>query len=181
MRTSIKTLAVATLTIGTLIAAPAAFAADTTVTQGVTAGSLTASVSDVTLTPVAASHTATNGTGTIALAVNDLSGNGEGWNVTLEATAGFLYTAGGKGGTTIPATGFTVTPGSAISTGGQDETGVTPGGPGTLDGPVEIHSALAGNGMGSYTQDIGASLEVPGNSRTGTYEATLSTTVSNAP
>lgn len=173
MRSTIKTLAIAALTVGALVAAPAAFAANE-VTQDVIGGQLSASVTNVALSSVAASHEATAGTGTLALAMDDLSGTGEGWNVTLEAKTGFVH---GGAGPDIAAANFSVTPAAITPIAGQNETGLTPGSTGTLDGPVRVVSAAPGSGMGSYTQAITADLTVPADTLAGTYTGTLTTTI----
>jgi hypothetical protein len=174
MRSAIKTLTVGALTVGALVAAPAAFAADT-VGQTVTGGQRTASVTDVTLTGVNASHSVTNGTGTLSLAVDDLTGTGAGWNVTEQITGGFVHSGGGPA---IDAVNFSITPGAV--TGSADAGTLTVGSVGTLDQEVTVLSATAGAGVGSYTQAIAANLAVPADSRAGTYTATLTTTISPA-
>ncbi|MEZ2388337.1 WxL domain-containing protein [bacterium RCC_150] len=178
MRSAIKTLAVGALTVGALVAAPAAFAADS-VTQAVTSGSRTASVADASLQSVATSHSITNGTGSLSLNVDDLSGTGVGWHVTEEVSA-FVY-SGSNDGTNIPAANFAVTPGTVTGNGGASTTGLTVGSAGTLDSPVTVLSAAAGSGVGNYTQALAASLTVPADSRAGTYTGTLTTTITAAP
>lgn len=178
MRSSLKTLAVGALTVGALVTAPAAFAADT-VSQTVTGGQRTASVTDITLSGVNASHSVTNGTGTLSLAVDDLSGTGAGWNVTEQITGGFVHSGGGPA---IAASNFSITPGAVTGVNGAAVTGVTAGiTAGTLDGPVTVLSAAAGSGVGSYTQAIAANLTVPADTLAGTYTATLTTTINAAP
>lgn len=178
--TPVKAAAVGVLTVGVLFAAPSAFAADSTVSQAVTGGSLSATVTGPTLGAVAASHTATPSSGTSTLAVDDLTGTGAGWHVTEQVSA-FAYSGAALDGTSIPASAFGVTPGTASSTNGASLTGVTAGAGGSLDTARTVLSATAGNGVGSYSQDSAATLTVPADVRAGTYTATLTTSVVAGP
>ncbi|MEA2642100.1 MAG: hypothetical protein QOF51_3494, partial [Chloroflexota bacterium] len=44
-----------------------------------------------------------------------------------------------------------------------------------------VIAATAAYGDGSYTQDLGVSLNVPGQSKLGLYTSTLTTTITTAP
>lgn len=178
MRTSIKTLTVSALTAAAVLAAPAAFAADT-VTQGVTSGDRSVAVSGLELGAVPVSHVDTTGHGSWTLAVNDLSGTGAGWNVTQQVTS-FVYDGSNGTNADIPAANFSVTPGAVTAVSGS-AAGVTPTLGGTLDAPVKVVSAAAGSGVGQYTQAIASSLTVPADSLAGTYTGTLTTTINAAP
>jgi hypothetical protein len=170
-----------------LTAAPLAFAADSTVTQQVTGGSLAASVANVTLGSVATAHTVQNNAGTLALTADDSTGSGAGWNVTIQSSA-FDYT-GDNGGTDIPAGNFSLTSAAAPArTTGQAVDGT--GGPkvptdpsplGALDTARKTVQANAGFGSGTYTQNLGVNLAIPTDSRVGTYTAMLTTTISSGP
>lgn len=192
MRNTPRTVAIGALTVGVLFAAPSAFAADT-VTQGVTGGTLTASVANLGLTSVLSTHVVQHSTGSMTLTADDSRGTGAGWNVT-ETVSGFLYT-GSNGGSTIPATAFSITSaGTTASTAGQaidaEGTQLLPTGPqigtltgvtGALDTPVVVLRAGATFGQGTYTQPLAVNLDVPPQSRVGTYTGTLTTTVTTAP
>jgi hypothetical protein len=192
VRNTPRTVAIGALTVGVLFAAPSAFAADT-VTQDVTGGTLTASVADLGLTSVLSTHAVQHSTGSMTLTADDSTGTGTGWNVT-ETVSGFAYT-GGNGGTAIPATAFSITSaGTTASTTGQaiDATGtqLLPKGPqigtltgvsGALDSAVKVLRAGATFGQGTYTQQLNVNLDVPAESRAGTYTGTLTTTVTAAP
>lgn len=178
MRASVKALSIGALAATSLFIAPAAIAADSTATVAVAGGSLTASATDVTLEGVTTAHAAQNSTGNLTLTVDDLSGTGDGWNVTQQVGA-FTY-SGTNGGTNIGAANFSVTTaGPATSTAGADATGVTTGGTtvGTLDTAKTVASATVGNGEGAYTVPVDVNLVVPADSRAGNYSATLTTTV----
>ncbi|MGI8425147.1 MAG: hypothetical protein ACR2FO_00555 [Actinomycetota bacterium] len=172
-----------------LIAAPAAFAADT-VTQVVTAGARTASVANLTLGSAAYSHSAQSNTGSMTLTADDSSATGLGWNVTVQTSA-FVYSgANAAGATNIPAANFSLTSAAAPTVvAGQvvDVLGI--GGPkvpiispvGTLDSARKTLQANPLFGQGTYTQALGVSLSIPAQSVAGTYTGTLTTTISAGP
>ena len=174
-------MTLAALTMATVVALPASAA--NTVTQTINAGTRTASVTDLALGTVNYSHSAQSSTGTMVLAVDDSSGTGAGWNVTVLSSE-FVY-SGTNGGSAIPAANFSVTAAAdATATAGQavDETsGPNAGTTGSLDTSRKVLSADANFGQGSYTQDLDVSLSIPGQSRVGTYTGTLTVTVSAAP
>jgi WxL domain surface cell wall-binding len=171
----------------TALAGPA-FGANTVV-QAITGNGLTASVADLTLASVAYQNAAHNVNGTMTLTADDSTGSGAGWNVTIQASAfGWVGTA--NGGTDIPASDFALTSAAAptmiagqpvdaaLSTGPQ----VPPTSPlGTLDTPRKILVATAAYGAGTYSQVLGVSLTIPGQSRVGVYTSTLTTTITSAP
>lgn len=194
MKKTGKIVVASTLVVGSLLVAPAAFAADNTVTQAVTGGTLTASASDVTLTPVTTAHTDQDSAGSLTVTADDSSGTGAGWNVTQQVSA--LAYSGTNGGTDIPAANVSVTSvGAATLTAGQaiDSTGtdaaptgpqsanVTSGVSGTLDTPVKVLVAGANFGQGTYSLPVNLNLTVPANSRAGSYTGTLTTTITSAP
>lgn len=160
-------------------------------------GALSASVADLTFGQITYSHAQQVQTGTLTLTATDTGTAGlglvnAGWNVTLLSSA-FAY-SGPNAGTPIPAGNLSITTagsparisGQAISpTGGPRTTNVT----GALnvarktlqaDGPTGT-TLLTYYGIGTYTQPIGVSLTVPGQTRAGTYSATLTVTISAGP
>lgn len=160
-------------------------------------GALSASVADATFGPIAYSHAPQVQTGTLTLTATDTGTGGlgltnAGWNVTLLSSA-FSY-SGPNAGTPIPAANLSITTaqpptqisGQAISpVGGPRTTNVT----GALnvarktlqaDGPTGF-IILTYYGIGTYSQVIDVSLLVPGQSRAGTYTATLTVTMSAGP
>jgi hypothetical protein len=172
------------LTIAATLAVPV-LAADTVV-QVVNGGARTASVADLTLTPLTYSNNAQSNAGTMTLTVDDASGTGAGWNVTIQSSA-FVY-SGANNGTNIPAANFSLTAAATpIMTAGQavDATNgpkVPASSPvGTLDSARKVIQANANYGLGTYTQALSVSLSVPAQSRAGTYTGTLTTTISAAP
>lgn len=188
-RIPIRTAAGAGITAALLAAlvagAPAGYATDS-VTEGVTGGSLTASVANLGLTGIATHHTNQNKTGSMTLTVDDSTGTGSGWNVTIE-TSDFAYD-GDYNGVDIPAENFSLTSaGTPSMTAGQtvDSTdgpkvpGTSP--VGTLDQARKTVQASVDFGKGTYTQSLGVNLVVPADSLVGTYTGTLTTTVSASP
>ncbi|MFA6112174.1 MAG: WxL domain-containing protein [Candidatus Latescibacterota bacterium] len=193
MRSTARTLTIGALSVGALLFATSAFAADS-VTQAVTGGTLTASVADLALVDVTSTHADQPSTGTMVLAADDSTGTGAGWNVTEQVTS-FAY-SGTNAGTAIPAANFAITSVAAVtSSAGQviDVTGtdlaptgpqsgnITAGVTGSLDTPVTVLRAGATYGQGTYGQGINVTLTVPAESRAGTYTGTLTTTVTAAP
>jgi hypothetical protein len=122
----------------------------------------------------------------MTLTADDSTGSGAGWNVTI-VSSDFDY-AGAFGGVDIAAAGFALTSAALpVATAGQ-AVDVDPGnGPevsvtsGTLDAARKVISAGATFGSGTYTQLLGVSLNVPAESRVGTYTGTLTTTITAAP
>src|SRR6185436_112441 len=96
-----------------LVAAVAgpAFAADS-VTQVITGSGLTASVADLTMASVAYQNASHNVTGTLVLTVDDSTGSGAGWNVTIQSSA-FHWVGTANGGIDIPASNFALTSAAA--------------------------------------------------------------------
>lgn len=167
------------------IGAAPAFAADTVI-QVINAGARTASVANLTLPALSYSNSAQSNSGTMVLSVDDSSGTGAGWNVTIQSSA-FVY-SGANNGTNIPAANFSLTAAAApVMTAGQavDATNgpkVPASSPvGTLDSARKVIQANADYGLGAYTQNLSVSLSVPAQSRAGTYTGTLTTTISASP
>jgi hypothetical protein len=117
---------------------------------------------------------------TATLAVDDLTGAGVGWNVTLSSSA-LIWTAANGGPTTgndLPASALAVTTVGVITTvAGDNWVGNTA--IGALGSPVKVLSTSGGNG--SYTTPLTLTLTVPGQASVGTYAGTLTTTISAAP
>jgi hypothetical protein len=162
-----------------------AFAIDS-VTQTLTAGSLSASVADATMTSSVVQHSAHTTAGTMILTVDDSTGSGDGWNVTI-STSPFVY-SGTNGGTNIPAANFVLTSAATpVMTSGQGVDGT--GGPKVpassplldLGTARKVIQANVGFGQGTYTQSLGVSLLIPADSRAGAYTGTLTTTSASAP
>lgn len=147
---------------------------------------LTASLSTLTLMATPYSHQARTTSGAATLTVADDAASNLGWNVTLQSSD--LVYSGTFGGTAIPAANLSVTSaaapvivsGQAVDAGGGPKVpGVSP--VGTLDTPRKVLEAMATFGNGTYTQQVGLALLVPGTSAAGTYTATVTTTIGAGP
>jgi hypothetical protein len=164
-----------------------AYAAEpVTVTQTLTGGTRSASVSSMTLALAPYSHTAQSSVGTVTLSVDDSSGSGQGWNVLVQSSD-FQY-AGPNHGVNIPAANFSiVTANAPTAVAGQAvdaSNGPKPpstGADGSLDTPRKTMQALANAGMGTYTQTLAVRLLVPAQSLAGSYTGTVTTTIVAAP
>lgn len=169
------------------IAAPAlAGQSHLTVTQTINAGSLTAVASDLTMPVATYSHASQDNTGTLSLSVDDSTGSGAGWAVTIRSTE--LAHHGGDGPTDIQAVRFAVTSAATpVKVAGQDVDSTNgpkasgAGSLGTLDSERTVISAAAGYGQGSYTQDLDLTLSIPAYARAGTYTGALLISVNAAP
>ena len=159
-------------------------AAANVITQTVTAGVRSASVADLTLGSLAYQHTAQTSSGSMVLTADDSTGSNLGWNVTILSSA-FVHSGGGA---SIPAANFSLTSaaaptrnaGQAIDpTGGPKVPIVSP--VGTLDSARKTVQALVLFGNGNYSQTLGVSLSIPGQSAAGTYTGTLTTSIAAAP
>lgn len=156
-------------------------------------GAISASVADVAFGQLTYSHAQQLQSGTLTVTATDtgILGTNSGWNVTLRSST-FAY-SGPNNGTPIPAANLAITTarpptrisGAAINPdGGPRTTGVTGAldvtrktlhadGPGGILGPYY--------GIGTYQQLVDVSLAVPGQTRAGTYTATLTVTISAGP
>jgi hypothetical protein len=157
-----------------------------TPTSTATPGSRTASVADLALASIPYSNTAGQRSGTMNLTASDATSAGTGWHVTVQSSA-FVY-SGGNGGTDITADHFSITQAAApILTVGElvDSTGGPKvpfgGGTGALDEPRTVLAASPGFGAGTYTQQLGVTMTIPGQSRVGTYTGTITTTIASGP
>jgi hypothetical protein len=178
-------IAVLALSAG-LVTSMAAPANASLITLDLLGGNLTANMANLDLTDVTYSHADQDRLGTMTLTADDSSALGLGWNVTVQTSA-FVY-SGGNGGSNIPANRFSLTSAATpVRTAGQviDVTN----GPkipstspvGTLDSARKVIQAGVLFGRGNYTQDLGVTLTVPGQSLAGTYTGTLTTTVATGP
>jgi len=156
------------------------------------AAALSASVGDLTFSPVTYSHDAQTVTGTLTLTARDTGSclllicSNNGWHVTVQSS-NFAY-SGPNLGSAIPAANFAISAaraptrvsGDAISAQGGPR--VPPGNAtGTLDVARETLEAASGYGLGEYRQALDVSLVVPGQARAGTYRATLTVTIAAGP
>jgi hypothetical protein len=167
---------------GTSITVPAAFA-DDTVSETVNGGSRTATL-DTSMSAVEYSHDEQVQTGTMALTVDDCTGTGAGWYVTIQSSD-FVYT-GENNGTDIPASNFSITSagvpqdlwGQAIDANFGPRLPFWESPLGSLDSARQVIEAQPQFGSGTYTQTLGVTLDIPAQARAGSYTATITTTIS---
>jgi X-Pro dipeptidyl-peptidase len=167
--------------------APAALAADTTVT--VTGGTLTvtnplvANFPGVTLNGSAQTVAAAMD----AFSATDGRGSGAGWNVTVQATRFSEVSAGAivVGGKQLPASSLTMPAPTVAANGTTSAAPTITAGPYTLDAgsAVKIASAAVDTGMGKYdfTQGGNLSLSVPSTAYAKTYKSTVTVSAVTGP
>jgi hypothetical protein len=157
-----------------------------TINTTLTGRPLSAGLTSLTLAPVTYDHEDQDAAGSMTLNVDDPTGTGQGWKVTIQSSD-FVYT-GANHGTDIPAANFSLTSAAKpVQTDGQavDDT-YGPKVPATspvatLETARKVIQAEADYGQGAYTQALGVNLVIPGMSRAGTYTGTLTTSISSAP
>jgi len=160
--------------------------AENTVTQVITGGSLTASIADATLTPIAFSNEAGTSTGMLQVEVNDARGTDDGWSVTIQSTGGFSGTDDGINdvtGKTIPAAGFAITgyDGSPVASPVVATGAVQGTDTGVLTTAHTVMTAAGGGGTGIFTQGVNIELNIPAQTAVGTYVATVTVLTADAP
>jgi hypothetical protein len=113
---------------------------------------------------------------------DDESGSGAGWNLTATSTP-FI-----SGSHTLPATAAQIT--AATETAGTGQCSapsnqisypVTVPAATTPPSPVKIYDAASGSGAGPANVGLTATLNVPGNARSGAYTSTWTLTLSSGP
>jgi hypothetical protein len=147
---------------------------------------LSASVANLTFSPLEFANNAQTSTGTMTLTATDSGPVPLGWNVTIQASA-FVY-SGPNSGTNIPASSFTLTAAAAPTlVSGQAISPIfgprvpTTSPVGTLDVARKVLQCDALGGVGTYGQSLSVSLAIPAQARAGTYTSTLTTTISQGP
>jgi hypothetical protein len=108
--------------------------------------------------------------------VRDTRGTGAGWNLVVKADD---FISDGNPDKTIPALGFTIDPTLAVITVSGNTAPIAFSGP--LDQPLKLLSAEADTGMGVFRINPDISLVVPAETFAGSYESTVSLTVTSGP
>ncbi len=171
----------------TIVMAVPVFAAQTTITMTITGGPRTVSINpDFVALDVRYSEEPQSINGSATVTVDDLSGTGAGWHVTLQATD--LIYSGADGSSSIPAANLAVTSASApVMLTGQSIDAF--GGPkmpdsnatGSLDQPRTVLLSNPDHGQGRYTQDLGLTVTIPAMSQAGSYTGTLIVSIGAGP
>jgi YVTN family beta-propeller protein len=153
----------------------------------IAAGTLTASLTDASFPEQTFSHDAQYPTTEVILSADDKTGLLSGWNVTLQASDMVWTSPGGSsdadrninaGNLSV----FLVRDLDTVTTlEGDPFSGGSVGSNTTLDTPVSVLFTEPGHGSGSYTVPLTLQLSVPANAATGTYQGTVTTTISAAP
>jgi hypothetical protein len=162
------------------VIAGSALAAES-VTQEVSGGDRSASVSGVDLGTVDYSHETQSSSGTISLQVDDSTGSDAGWNVTLQASD---FTDGDR---VIEAGNFAVvnaqSPGLVVGQEIDPANGpmVASSATGSLASERKVLQSNAGYGKGTYSQDLDVQLLVPGQTLAGNYGANLTVNITAGP
>jgi hypothetical protein len=126
------------------------------------------------------SFTANTVTGSIVYRLT-ASGCG-GWNVQVSASD--LIYSGDNNGTAIPAANLQLTSAGSPAVVTGSGTGVTAqpaSGPMSPTSPKKVLAADIGSGIGSYDQQLHFSLEIPANTRVGSYKSTIFITSATGP
>ena len=160
---------------------------DSDVTATVNAGIRSATLGELTFDAATVSHNDQSVSSSATLAVNDISGTGAGWQVTVQASA-LTFTAGADSdqanddlaasnltviGQTVVAEADTVSSLTDVT-----GTGATALAIGT---PQIVATALRSTGEGSYTSSLTFNLTIPANTRNGSYSGIITTTMAVAP
>lgn len=108
--------------------------------------------------------------------LRDPRGTGSGWHVNISASD---FTNISKSEQAIPAGGFSIPSPPTITTAAGNSSPAAFAGP--LGSPLTLLSANPGTGMGRYQTNPDLSLIVPAGTMAGTYESTVTLTISSGP
>lgn len=181
VRTRIATIATAAVI--AVSAAGGAMADSPQVTQKITGGEFTYSLSDGQMSPITFDYARTadvSTSGSLTLTVNDGRGTKQGWTVSI-ASGDFIYAGDAPGSNDIAASRFSVNPSDPTSVEGEGLAGVTRAQGGALNAAVPVITAASGKGSGKYTQQLPVTLNVPATAPAGTYTATITVSTTLAP
>jgi hypothetical protein len=154
-----------------------------TVSVSVVPGSMSASTTDLHLSPLTFSYASQGIIGEVQISATDATTPESGWSVNLQADD---FT----GPATIDAANLEVyyvdapvaVAGQAINAGGPKIPGFTAlGSISTRTGGRNVMHALAGSGKGTYTENVGLQLTLPAQAPVGDYHTTLTVSITAAP
>jgi hypothetical protein len=120
------------------------------------------------------------------MTVNDATGSGTGWNVTITSTT---FSTGGGTPKTLSTSASTTTGVTSLCSGGTTCTNPTnaigyplaiPAGA-TAPTAVKLFNAAANTGMGSFTITPTNQVSIPANTFAGTYTSTVTVAVVSGP
>ncbi len=168
-----------------LAAASSALASNVTATATVTAGTLSLSSSATPSVSATLDGTDQTPSYTLPMTVNDFTGSGSGWNVTITSTT--FSTGGGSphllSTTASNATGVTALCASGTCTAPTNAITYPLGVPAGSSAPtaVKLFNAAANTGMGGFTVTPTISVAIPANTYAGTYTSTVTVAVVSGP
>ena len=156
------------------------------VSAGVSAGTRSAGLGQVILTTTGHSDTTVTHAADLAITVDDSSGSGAGWRLTVASTV--APTPSGSDQTSSVLAGLELVSASPpMTVAGQDldwaSGPLVPsvGSLGTLDSPRTVLWAGPGYGQGTYIQHLVVAFTVPVHSQGGPYAFRLTTTMAVGP
>ncbi len=168
-----------------LAAASAALGANVTATATVTAGTLTLTTSATPSVSSTLDGTDQTPSYTLPMTINDATGSGAGWNVTITSTT---FTTGGGTPKLLSTSASTATGVSSACAGGTctnptNSIGYPLGVPAGSTAPtaVKLFNAAANTGMGKFTVTPTVGVSIPANTYAGTYTSTVTVAVVSGP
>ena len=168
--------------VAALAPAGSAVAANVTATATVSAGTLPLSSSAVPSGSAALDGTDQAPTYTMPMTVDDSTGSGTGWNVTVTSTT---FTTGSKNLSTSASTvtGVTSSCAAGTCTAPTNSVGYSLGVPaaGTPPTAVKLFNAAVNTGLGSFTVTPTVQVGIPANTYAGTYTSTVTLAVVSGP
>jgi len=168
------------------VAASSAASANVTATATVSAGTLSLSTSATPSVSATLDGTDQTPSYTLPMSVNDYTGSGTGWNVTITSTT---FSTGGGSPHLLSTTASTATGVSASCAGGATCTAPTnsigypfsvPAGS-TAPTAVKLFNAAANTGMGGFTVTPTVQVAIPANTYAGTYTSIVTVAVVSGP
>ncbi len=184
-RLSKLVLAAAVVGAMALTATTSALASNVTATATVTAGTLTLSTSATPSVSSTLDGTDQTPSYTLPMTVNDYTGSGNGWNVTITSTT---FSTGGGSPHLLSTSASTATAVSSSCNGGtctapSNAIGYPLAVPAGSSAPtaVKLFNAAAASGMGGFTVTPTVQVAIPANTYAGTYTSTVTVAVVSGP
>jgi hypothetical protein len=169
-----------------LAAATSALASNVTATANVNAGTLTLSTSATPSVSATLDGTDQTPSYTLPMSLNDATGSGAGWNITITSTT---FSTGGGSPKTLSTSASTTTAAGATCAGGTTCTAPTnsigyplavPAGS-SAPTAVKLFNAAANTGLGNFTVTPTIQVAIPANTYAGTYTSTVTVAVVSGP
>jgi hypothetical protein len=168
-----------------LAAAATASAANVTATATVNAGTLTLSTTASPGVSVTLDGTDQTPSYTLPMTVNDATGSGTGWNVTITSTT--FSTGGGSphllstSASTATAVSSTCATGTCTNPSNSISYPLAVPAGSSAPTAVKLFNAAATSGMGKFTVTPTVGVAIPANTYAGTYQSTVTVAVVSGP